>query len=261
MKFSLCIGAYKGKDAIYHLEKIKEHGFQGLEYYSWWDLDLEKISKEQERIGAGIIATCTRYFNLVDSSRRAEYLAGLKETIEACKILGTPSIITQTGNVQDGVSREVQQQAMIETLKQCAVMCEDADVILEVEPLNGLVDHQGHFLQYSDEAVSIIDKVDSPNVKLVFDVYHQQITEGNVIRNATNYADRINHYHIADNPGRNQPGSGELNYVNILKAIKETGYNGFVGLECGYTKNTDEALEEFSQTIIKNVFPSEAGAR
>ncbi|MEH7012539.1 TIM barrel protein [Neobacillus niacini] len=253
MNYSLCIGAYKGKDVIYHLEKIKEHGFNGLEYYGWWDLNIKEVAKEQERIGVGIIATCTKFFNLVDETRRSEYIDGLKQTIQACKILGTKSIITQTGNVIDGVPREAQQQAMVETLKQCAPLCEKAGIILEVEPLNGLVDHKGHFLQYSDEAVTVIDQVNSPNVKLVFDVYHQQITEGNIIRNAKNYIDRISHYHIADNPGRNQPGTGELNYINILNAIKETGFDGYVGLECGYTIDTDEALVEFKQTILRNV--------
>ncbi len=253
MKFSLCIGAYRGQDVVYHLEKVKEHGFHGLEYYAWWDLDLDRVAREQERIGVGIIATCTRFFNLVDESKREQYLDGLKQTIEACKKLGVKSVITQTGNEMEGVPREVQRSAMVETLKRCAPLCEQAGIVLEVEPLNGLVDHVGHFLQRSDEAVEIIDQVGSPNVKLVFDVYHQQITEGNVIRNATGYIGRINHYHIADNPGRKQPGTGELNYVNILKAIKETGYDGFVGLECGYTIDTDEALNEFKRQILEKI--------
>jgi hydroxypyruvate isomerase len=87
----------------------------------------------------------------------------------------------------------------------------------------------------------------------VFDVYHQQVTEGNVIRNATNYLSRINHYHIADNPGRKQPGTGELNYVNILRAIKETGFSGFVGLECGYTIDPAEALQQFKDEILAKI--------
>jgi hydroxypyruvate isomerase len=253
MKFSLCIGAYKGKDVIYHLEKVKEHGFHGLEYYAWWELDLDQVAKEQERIGVGISATCTRFFNLVDETKREEYIEGLKQTITACKKLGIKSIISQTGNEIKGLPREVQQRAMVETLKRCAPLCEEAGVVLELEPLNGLVDHVGHYLQRSDEAAQIIDQVGSPHVKLVFDVYHQQITEGNVIRNATRYRDRINHYHIADNPGRKQPGTGELNYVNILKAIKETGYRGFIGLECGYTVDTDQALIEFKEKILSEI--------
>lgn len=253
MNYSLCIGAYPGKNVIYHLEKVKEHGLDGLEVYHWWDLDLKKIAKEQNRIGVGINATCTRFFNLVDPNLRQKYLWELRETIKACQILGSQSIITQTGDVIEGGDRKAQQHAMIETLKECAILCEEAGVILEIEPLNGLIDHNGHFLQRSDEAVQIIRQVDSPNVKLAFDIYHQQITEGNVIRNATNYIDYINHFHIADNPGRNQPGTGELNYRNILQSIKETGYQGFIGLECGYTINTDEAL----YTLKKAIFPDE----
>ncbi|MCU6710480.1 TIM barrel protein [Paenibacillus sp. J5C_2022] len=257
MKFSLCIGAYSGKDVIYHLEKLKEHGLHGLEYYAWWDLgDLRRIAKEQERIGVGINATCTRFISLVDESLRDAYIAGVRDTIEACKMLNVTSIISQTGNELAGVPREDQRSVMVETLKHCAPLLEEAGIVLEVEPLNGLVDHKGHFLQRSDESVEVIDRVDSPNVKLVFDVYHQQITEGNVIRNATGYIDRINHFHIADNPGRKQPGTGELNYVNILTAIKQTGFSGFVGLECGYTIDTDEAVEQYKRDIITPVLGS-----
>ncbi|MFC4302193.1 TIM barrel protein [Cohnella boryungensis] len=254
MKFSLCIGAYPGKDVVYHLEKVKEHGFHGLEYYAWWQLeDLRKIAGEQERIGVGLSATCTKFISLVDEAQREAYLEGIRETIEACKILGVRSVISQTGNELDCVPRDVQRQTMVETLKRCAPLFEEADIVLEIEPLNGLVNHKGHFLQRSDESVGVIDQVGSPNVKLVFDVYHQQITEGNVIRNATGYRDRINHYHIADNPGRNQPGTGELNYVNILRAIKETGFSGFVGLECGFTIDTDEAIRQFKNDIVSQV--------
>jgi len=254
MKFSLCIGAYPGKDVIYHLEKVKEHGFQGLEYYAWWELgDLKKLAAEQERIGVGLSATCTKFISLVDESLRDDYVEGVRQTIEACRILGVRSIISQTGNVLDGVPRDQQRQAMVETLKRCAPLLEEAGMVLEVEPLNGLVDHAGHFLQRSDESVDVIDQVGSPNVKLVFDVYHQQITEGNVIRNATGYIDRINHYHIADNPGRKQPGTGEMNYVNILRAIKNTGFSGFIGLECGFTVDTDEAIQQFKEDILSQV--------
>jgi hydroxypyruvate isomerase len=254
MKIAIGPGACPGLDIFGMLRKVKEHGFQGLEYLSWWNLeDLKAVAAEEEKLGVVISAVCTRFFNLVDETKRQDYLDGLRPTIEACKILGTKSIITQTGNEMEGVSREQHHKAMIETLKQCAGLLEGTDIVLEVEPLNGLVNHPGHFLQRSDEAVYIIDQVGSPNVKLVFDVYHQQITEGNVIRNATQYVDRINHYHIADNPGRKQPGTGELNYVNILKAIKETGFDGFVGLECGYTIAPDEALNQFKADILAKV--------
>jgi hydroxypyruvate isomerase len=254
MNYSLCIGAYQGKDVIYHLEKVKEHGFQGLEYYAWWELpDLKALVKEQQRIGVGISAVCTKFISLVDPKECESYIEGVRQTIAACRILEVKSIISQTGNSVPSIPRELQQQTMVETLKQCSSMLERAGIVLELEPLNTLVDHPGHYLEHSDEAASIIDQVDSPNVKLVFDVYHQQITEGNVTRNAVNYVSRINHYHIADNPGRKEPGTGELNYLNILQAIKAAGFDGFIGLECGFTKDTDTAVAEFKDNIMVRV--------
>lgn len=254
MKYALSAGAYKGKNVIELLEKVAEHGFHGLEYLSWRSVqDVRELVKAQERLGVGISAVCTTFFNLVDGSLRQQYLEGLGQTLAFCKEAGTPSIITQTGQEIPGISREKQKNDMVETLKQCASLCEAAGVVLELEPLNGLVNHPGHFLQYSDESAEVIDRVDSPFVKLVFDVYHQQITEGNVIRNAVAYIDRIHHFHIADNPGRKQPGTGELNYINILKAIKDTGFDGFVALECGYTIDTDEALDQFKRDILRHV--------
>ncbi|UJF31910.1 TIM barrel protein [Paenibacillus hexagrammi] len=254
MKYSICIGAYPGKDAVYHLEKIKEHDLQGLELYQWWNLgDLRTFAAEQQRIGKGIIATCTKVFNLVDPAFREAYVEGLRETIAACRMLHISSIITQTGSELPGIPREVQREAMIETLKRCAPLLEEANIVLEIEPLNGLVDHPGHFLQRSDESAAVIEAVGSRHVKLVFDVYHQQITEGNVIRNLTAYKEHIHHYHIADNPGRNEPGTGELNYIPILKAIQQTGFDGYVGLECKYSMDTDVAIEQFKERIASNI--------
>lgn len=254
MKYAISAGAYKGKTVIELLEKVAEHGFHGLEYLNWRAVpDVRELVKAQDRLGVGVSAVCTTFFNLVDGSKREQYLEGLGQTLEFCKAAGRPSIITQTGQEMPGIAREKQKNDMVETLKRCAALCEAADVVLELEPLNGLVNHPGHFLQYSDESADVIDRVGSPYVKLVFDVYHQQITEGNVIRNAVAYRDRIHHFHIADNPGRKQPGTGELNYVNILKAIKETGFDGFVALECGYTIDTDEALDQFKRDILRHV--------
>jgi hydroxypyruvate isomerase len=105
-----------------------------------------------------------------------------------------------------------------------------------------LVDHAGYFLNTTDHTIEILEAVDSPNVKMCYDIYHQQITEGNIIRNIRNNIDRIGHFHVGDNPGRKQPGTGELNYKNIFKAIHETGYDGFVALECGNTASLEEAL-------------------
>lgn len=254
MKYAISGGAYKGKTVVQQLEKVAEHGLHGLEFLNWKAVpDVNELLRAQERLGVGICTVCTTFFDLVDGSQRERYLDGLRETLVFCGQTGASGIITQTGQERPGISREKQKADMIETLKRCGELCEKVGAVLELEPLNALVNHPGHFLQASDEAADMIDRVGSPYVKMVFDIYHQQITEGNVTRNAVAYIDRIHHFHIADNPGRKQPGTGELNFVNILKAIKETGFDGFVALECGYTIDTDEALAQFKRDIVSQV--------
>jgi hydroxypyruvate isomerase len=117
------------------------------------------------------------------------------------------------------------------------------------EPLNVLVNHAGYFLVTTEEAVRMIKAVDSPNCKILFDIYHQQISEGNVIRNLTENIDLIGHFHIGDNPGRNQPGTGELNYTNIFKAIEKTGYDRWLAFECGRTVEVPELSKAMHELI------------
>ena len=102
---------------------------------------------------------------------------------------------------------------------------------LALEPLNTAVDHPGYFLTSSAEGFDIVDAVDSPNVKLLYDVYHQQITKGNIVQTVTENVERIGHVHLADVPKRHEPGTGELNYAHILSVLDDAGYDGYVGCE------------------------------
>jgi hydroxypyruvate isomerase len=121
--------------------------------------------------------------------------------------------------------------------------------MIVLEPLNVLVNHMGYFLVTTEEAAKMIKAVDSPNCKILFDIYHQQISEGNVIRNIKNNIDLIGHFHIGDNPGRNQPGTGELNYTKIFEAIKETGYDRWLAFECGRTVEVPELVRDMHALI------------
>ena len=110
-------------------------------------------------------------------------------------------------------------------------MLEAAGVTLVIEPLNELVNHAGYYLVRSDEAFEIIDEVGSDHVKVVFDIYHQQISEGHLIHNITTNIDKIAHFHAAGNPGRHELSHGEINYPKIFDAIRQTNYAGYIGLE------------------------------
>jgi len=109
------------------------------------------------------------------------------------------------------------------------------------------VDHAGYYLSTSEEGFQILDEVGSPRVKLLFDIYHQQITEGDLISRITSNISKIGHFHVADVPGRMEPGTGEINYVNVFKAIAATDYADHVGLEFRCSGTPEAALAQVRQ--------------
>ncbi len=166
--------------------------------------------------------------------------------------LGASAIIAITGWEDTERPRSEQHEAIVACLKAAAPIVEDADLTLVLEPLNILVDHAGYYLYESAEGFQIIDEVGSPNVKLLFDIYHQQVTEGNLIANITANIDKIGHFHAADVPGRNEPGTGEINWSNVVAAINDTDYDGYLGLEYQPTIATPKSLE-FIQSVVASL--------
>jgi hydroxypyruvate isomerase len=157
---------------------------------------------------------------------------------------GIPTLISTTGPDQDGLDRETQHENIVDVLSRVAPDAEEAGVTLALEPLNTEVDHPGYYLTTSEEGFEIVDEVGSENVTLLYDVYHQQITEGNVIQTVTENVERIGHVHVADVPGRHEPGTGELNYGRIFEALDDVGYDGYVGCEFSPTDDPDGAMAD-----------------
>ena len=141
----------------------------------------------------------------------------LATLLAGCGSLLEPEVVVETVVVE---------KTIVETLVATVV-----ETVVVEKPLNVLVDHQGHYLSTSAEGFAILDEVGSPHVKLLYDIYHQQISEGNLIATIKASAARIGHFHVADVPGRHEPGTGEINYANVLRAIDAAGYGGYVGLE------------------------------
>jgi hydroxypyruvate isomerase len=191
-----------------------------------------------------ISACCTRFISLVDERVRSDYLQGLQESIETAKRLNCPTLISQVGDCVKGVSREAQHDSLVAGLREAAPILEQAGVTLVIEPLNELIDHPGYYLVRSDEAFQIVDEVDSPRVKVVFDIYHQQVSEGHVIANLTANIGKIGHFHAAGNPGRHELNRGELHYPSIFEAIRATDYDGYVGLEYWPLGDPVDGLQE-----------------
>lgn len=232
LKPSVCIDAvFEGRSFGEACRSVRDSGIPAIEFWSWWDKDLEALLSEVQRNRLSVSACCTKFISLVDPSARGAYLEGLQESIEAASRIGTPTLISQVGDFLPGVPREEQHQSLVDGLREAAPLLEAAGVTLVIEPLNELVDHAGYYLVRSEEAFEIVEKVGSPNVKVVFDIYHQQISEGNLIQNITGNIDKIGHFHAAGNPGRHELQRGEIHYPEVFRAIRQTEYSGYVGLE------------------------------
>ena len=234
------------------IEAFSSLGFEGVEFWCWWDEqnDLDEIAKAAAKYEIEVAGLCTKFIPLTDGSQRADYMRALEETLKVCRKLNCKTIISQVGDDLDRASRQDQKDSIIKGLKQASEILESSGVTLVIEPLNVLVDHKGYFLSSSQEAFQIVKTVDADNVKILFDIYHQQITEGNVTRNALACLPRIGHMHLADNPGRHEPGTGEINYTNLLRELENAGYNEFIGLEYIPLDDSSEKLSQLKEQIL-----------
>lgn len=231
MKLSVCTDAvFQSSSIDKAVYMLKELDISAIEFWAWENKNIEEIYKIKKQTGIDIVAFCTSMVSLVDEKQRETYLKSLKETIRIAKILGCKTLISQTGN-DSGESRKKQHEILVEGLRQCVPILEKEDVTLVIEPLNVRIDHAGYYLWSSDEAAEIVKEVGSSNVKMLFDIYHQQITEGDLIRRITEYIPYIGHFHVAGNPGRHELYHSEVDYKNIISAIREMGYGGYIGLE------------------------------
>lgn len=243
---SVCIDAvFEGKSFEQSCAAVARAGISAIEFWGWWDKDLDALQAAREAHGLDLSACCTRFISLVDPDLRDDYLQGLSDSIEAAHRLGTKTLISQVGDFRPGIAREAQHQCLVEGLQAAAALLEGSGITLVIEPLNELVDHAGYYLVRSDEAFEIVGQVGSPQVKVVFDIYHQQISEGNLIASIRRNIDSIGHFHAAGNPGRHELQHGEINYPEIFRTIRETDYRGYVGLE--YWPVDDDPVASLSE--------------
>jgi hydroxypyruvate isomerase len=206
-------------------------GADAIEFWGWKDKDLDAVAAACAEHDVDLAAMLGSDAPLTDPDGVDEAAADLRESIATAADVGCPNLIVTVGQEREDLDRDAQHEAIVSVLDRVADDAEDADVTLGLEPLNTAVDHPGYYLTSSDEGYEIVEAVDSPAVKLLFDVYHQQITEGNVTENLTGNLDHVGYVHIADVPGRHEPGTGEINYPNVLAALADAGYDGYVGCE------------------------------
>lgn len=214
------------------IRRLAALGLDAFEFWRWSSKDLDEIRAAMDATGLPLAAMSFEPgHRLVSRQALGALRQGLKDTMAAAKALSCPMLIVTVGDTLDDEPFEATRRRVVRHLQALAPLAEDQGLTLAVEPLNTLVNHHGYWLTRMAEAVDMVQEVASPAVKVLMDLYHQQITEGNLIANLTVYSAEIAHYHAAGVPGRHELTDGELNYRAIFRAIEATGYTGYVGLE------------------------------
>ncbi len=254
MKLSACIEVlYPQLTFAERIKAAAEDGLSAIEFWGFPDKNLNVISRETALYGMKIAACCAgtadpkkaaafQEYGLVCPQSPALFYELCAESAEIAEKYHIPSLIVCSGKEHPEYARSAQRENIAESLSRAAECLGGSGITLVVEPWNITKDHPGTFLSRSDEALSILKEVDAPEVKLLFDIYHQQMTEGNLTENILSMLPYIGHFHLADVPGRHEPGSGEINWKYLLEQIEQAGYAGYYGLEYLPSGDTSKTL-------------------
>lgn len=231
----------------------KADGFAAIEFWDWRTRNLDEIKKLAEEAGIAISGfNGDADFSLVDPTHKEQYLDYLKQSIAAAKRIGAKSVTIHSNALGDGgivvnhygdISDTVKLCSMYDTLLACAKIAEEEDINLNLEALNITTDHVGNFLEFTQMGAEICQLINSPRLKLLYDVYHMQLNEGCICDTISNYADWFGHIHVADAPGRHEPGTGEINYQRVIRHLEACGYKGYVGYELFPETDTKTAVK------------------
>lgn len=242
MKYSCCIEMlFTEYDFPERIRKAREAGFDCVEFWCWENKDLDAIEAVQKETGMEIaIMQGNLEGRMVDPRDLELYLDGVKRSVDTAGRLGVKNLFLMSDIMKEdrsvletpyAISKEEKMKATAKVLRELIPIAEESQITFVIEPLNTLVDHKGYSLCSSEEGARLIREVNHPGIRLLYDAYHMQIMEGNIIDTIGDIWDTFGYFHIADVPGRCQPGTGELNYANIVAALKKTGYDKYIGFE------------------------------
>ena len=258
------LGMFKnnvGDDPIDQINYMADLGFRAFEDNGMSSRSIalqNKISKTLENRGMkmGVFVAHKIYWdkpNLSsgDDDYKNEFLNYIKTSVEVAKRVNAKWMTVVPGHLDLRKDMSYQTSNVIETLKIASDILEPHGLVMVLEPLN-FRDHPGLFLTESPQAFQICRAVDSPSCKILFDIYHQQIQEGNLIPNIDKTWDEIAYFQIGDNPGRKEPTTGEINYKNVFKFIYEKGYDGILGMEHGKSMQGEEGEKALVDAYLKS---------
>jgi hydroxypyruvate isomerase len=263
LRYSCCIEMiFTEFDFVERIYKAKEAGFDCVEFWCWKNKDLEAIKKALEETSMEVaVFQGNLEGRMIDAQDHDKYVEGVLESIEKANYLGTKTLFLMSDIMKEDrsvleapypITFEDKMLSTKAVLQSLIPVAEENDITFVIEPLNSLVDHKGYSLCNSKPAIDLIREINHPNIKILYDAYHMQIMEGNIIDTINESNDAFGYFHIADVPGRFEPGTGELNYSNIIQALRAVNYNGKVGFEFTPKNGNSEETVKKVFDIIKS---------
>ena len=216
------------------LEQVTEAGYHAVElvseYKDWSPDDFKRVKNKRDSLGLTFDAMAGLHKGLANPAERNAFLAELTSLLPIAEKLECPGFIVLSGNTTPGLARDAQHQSCIEGLKRAADLASRQDVTLLLENIDP-EENPRYYLTSVGEGFEIVRKVAHPRVKFLYDFYHEQISEGNLIEKLEKNIEQVGLVHVADVPGRHAPGTGEINYGNIYRKLAELKFNRYVAME------------------------------
>ncbi len=254
MKYAPHFGMFQnhaGGDPVDQLKFIADEGFTALEDNGMAGRskeEQERIAKSMSQLGLTMgvfvanMGTAWEVGSFASGRKdfRERFLTEIKNAVEVGKRTNAKWATIVLGQLDHRLEMDYQTANVIDTLRKAAEICEPSGLVMVMEPLNPWRDHPNMFLSKIPQGYLICRAVNSPSCKILFDMYHQQITEGNIIPNADKAWSEVAYFQIGDNPGRNEPTTGEINYRNIFRHLHKKGFQGVLGMEHGNSQGGKE---------------------
>lgn len=257
------------RDFADRVDATADLGMKACEFGEWRSRDMPEIIRRVDRHGL-VVANLSvdPRVRLLDGDQTDAFVEAVRTSSRVAQEVGCTrlGVVVEPVNVMPGQPwheyqrkpeqrdvRRNQRTHVVAALKKAAPIAQGEGTLLVLECLNTLVDHAGYFLTSWQEGVNIVREVDNPAVGLTFDTYHHQVNEGNLISSLTRDIDVVRHIHIADVPGRHEPGTGEIHFLNLLTAARRVGYDGYLGLECVPTTADAKASLHPIMDIVEKV--------
>ena len=236
------------------LEKVAEAGYHAVElvkeFENWSAADFQRANTKKRAVEIAFDATAGVWTGIADPSAREKFATDLRNFLPIAKKLECPAIIVLSGNRVEGISRDAHHQACIEALKYGADIAAKENVTLLLENIDQ-EENPKYYLTSVAEGFEIIRNVDHPHVKFLYDFYHEQIAEGNLIEKLEKNIDLVGLIHIADVPGRHEPGTGEINYANIFRKLAELKYDRYAAMEFEPMGDPVAALRSARELVMR----------